>query len=101
MQRNLETRREIEKREAKHRGPTKKKTKKRDSVNQADDGTNDGTAWTRPGSVPASSATLLVTNYAYNAMGLVQDVTDPMGIDTRTLYDNLGKEKGTAYIRDR
>ncbi len=32
-------------------------------------GTIGGTAWTRPSSVPASSATLLATNYVYNAAG--------------------------------
>jgi RHS repeat-associated protein len=61
-------------------------------------GTNGGTAWTRPSSVPASSATLLVTNYVYNAAGWVQDVIDPMGIDDRTNYDNLGRV--TQTIQD-
>jgi RHS repeat-associated protein len=61
-------------------------------------GTNGGTAWTRPSSVPSSSATLLVTNYAYNSAGWLQDVTDPMGIDTRTNYDNLGRV--TQTIQD-
>jgi YD repeat-containing protein len=56
-----------------------------------DVGTNGGTAWTRPSSPPAPSATALVTSYIYNAAGLVQDTIDPMGIDTRTLYDNLGR----------
>jgi YD repeat-containing protein len=54
-------------------------------------GSNGGTAWTRPVSVPASSATLLVTQYTYNSAGWVYDVIDPMGIDTRTNYDNLGR----------
>jgi len=61
-------------------------------------GTNGGTAWTRPSTPPASSATALVTTYAYNSMGLVQDVTDPMGIVQRTLYDNLGRT--TKTIQD-
>jgi RHS repeat-associated protein len=60
-------------------------------IASVDAGTNGGTAWTRPSTVPASSPTLLVTTYAYNAMGLVQDVTDPMGIVNRTYYDNLGR----------
>jgi RHS repeat-associated protein len=60
-------------------------------IASVDAGTNGGTAWTRPGSVPAASPTLLVTTYAYNTMGLVQDVTDPQGIVNRTLYDNLGR----------
>jgi RHS repeat-associated protein len=60
-------------------------------TSSVDVGTNGGTAWTRPSTPPASSATTLVTMYAYNAMGLVQDVTDPQGIVNRTLYDNLGR----------
>jgi YD repeat-containing protein len=63
-----------------------------------DVGTNGGTAWSRPSTAPVSSPTVLVTSYAYNAMGLVQDVTDPMGIDTRTNYDNLGRV--TQTIQD-
>jgi hypothetical protein len=46
-------------------------------------GSNGGTAWTRPGTVPSSSATLLVTTYAYSYYDLdgpVVDVHDPMGI---------------------
>jgi hypothetical protein len=39
-------------------------------------GTNGGTAWTRPSSVPASSATLLVTNYAYSYYDLDGPVVD-------------------------
>src|SRR5262249_39362416 len=50
------------------------------------------------GPVPASSATLLVTNYIYNAAGWVQDVIDPMSIDDRTNYDNLGRV--TQTIQD-
>ncbi len=54
-------------------------------------GTNGGSTWTRPNTVPASSSTLLVTNNVYNGAGWLQDVIDPMGIDTRTNYDNLGR----------
>jgi YD repeat-containing protein len=63
-----------------------------------DVGTNGGSAWTRPGTPPSPSDTVLVTSYAYNAMGLVQDVTDPKGVDARTLYDNLGRV--TKTIQD-
>jgi RHS repeat-associated protein len=56
-----------------------------------DVGTNGGTAWTRPSAAPAPSDTVLVTGYAYNAAGWVQDVTDPKGIDTRSYYDSLGR----------
>jgi YD repeat-containing protein len=54
-------------------------------------GTNGGTAWTRPSTPPSSSATVLVTTTAYNAAGWAQDVTDPVGIDARTYYDNLDR----------
>ncbi len=67
-------------------------------IASVDAGTNGGTAWTRPSTVPASSATLLVTNYVYNAAGWVQDTIDPMGIDGRTNYDNLGRV--TQTIQD-
>jgi RHS repeat-associated protein len=60
-----------------------------------DVGTNGGTAWTRPTTPPTPSDTALVTNYAYNVAGWVQDVTDPRGIDARTLYDNLGRTTKT------
>jgi YD repeat-containing protein len=63
-----------------------------------DAGTNGGTAWTRPTTVPTSSPTLLVTQYVYNPAGWLQDTIDPMGIDTRTNYDNLGRV--TQTIQD-
>jgi RHS repeat-associated protein len=59
-------------------------------------GTNGGTAYTRPSTVSARSDTALVTTYAYDAAGRVQDVTDPNGITARTLYDALGRQ--TASI---
>jgi YD repeat-containing protein len=58
-------------------------------------GTNGGTVWTMPSMPPTPSATALVTSYAYNTMGLMQDVTDPQGIVNRTLYDNLGRSTKT------
>ena len=60
-----------------------------------DVGTNGGTAWTRPATPPAPSDTALVMTYGYNPAGWVQDVTDPKGIDTRTLYDALGRTTKT------
>jgi RHS repeat-associated protein len=54
-------------------------------------GTNGGTAYTRPSTVPSSSATVLVTTDSYNAAGWIQDVVDPRGLDYRTYYDNLGR----------
>jgi hypothetical protein len=56
-----------------------------------DVGTNGGSAWTRPSSVPTASDTVLVSSNTYNAAGWVSDVTDPRGIDTNTSYDNLGQ----------
>jgi RHS repeat-associated protein len=63
-----------------------------------DVGTDGGTAWTRPAMPPVPSDTVLVMSYVYNGAGWVQDVTDPKGIDTRTLYDNLGRV--TKAIQD-
>src|SRR5579884_3169033 len=62
-------------------------------IADVDAGTNGGTAWTRPATVPSSSATLLVTTYAYNywAFGPYVQVYDPMGIVTYYGYDNLGR----------
>ena len=57
----------------------------------ANAGTDGGSAWTRPSSVPSDSATLLVTSQTYSNAGLPQTVTDPRGIETKTLYDNLGR----------
>src|SRR5581483_2998504 len=62
-------------------------------IASVDAGTNGGTAWTRPGTVPSSSPTLLVTTYAYTyyAAGLYVQTHDAMGIDTYSNYDNLGR----------
>jgi RHS repeat-associated protein len=62
-----------------------------------DVGTNGGTAWVRPATVPAPSDTALVTSNTYDAAGRVQDVIDPRGIDSRTLYDNLGRVTATIH----
>jgi RHS repeat-associated protein len=56
-----------------------------------DVGTNGGTAYVRPNTPPARSDTALVTSYDYNAAGWIQDTMDPRGLDTRTLYDALGR----------
>jgi YD repeat-containing protein len=63
-----------------------------------DVGTNGGTAWTRPATLPTPSDTALVTSVAYNPSGWVQDVTDPKGIVNRSYYDNLGRV--TKSIQD-
>jgi RHS repeat-associated protein len=56
-----------------------------------DVGTNGGTAWTRPSSVPTASDTVLVTLTGYNAAGWVNSVTDPRAIVEQKSYDNLGE----------
>ncbi len=58
-------------------------------------GTNGGSSWTRPDDVPSRSDDVLVTSYSYNVAGLVEDVTDPMGIVSRTEYDALGRTTET------
>ena len=60
-----------------------------------DVGTNGGTAWVLPDTVPDRSDTALVTSYTYNAAGWVQDTIDPRGIDTYTEYDALGRTTET------
>jgi RHS repeat-associated protein len=64
-------------------------------VATVDVGTNGGTAWTRPGTVPTRSDTALVTSQAYNAAGWVESTTDPRGIVSKTYYDNLGRTTKT------
>ena len=58
-------------------------------------GTNGGVAYVRPGTAPARSDTVLVTTYAYDLAGRVQDVTDPKAIVARTLYDALSRTTAT------
>ncbi len=54
-------------------------------------GTNGGSAYTRPSTVPSDSATVLVTLMAYNVAGYVDTTTDPRGIVTKQYEDNLGR----------
>jgi RHS repeat-associated protein len=63
-----------------------------------DVGTNGGSAYTRPSSVPSPSDTTLVTSYGYNAAGWVSDETDPLGILNKTYYDAAGRV--TKTIQD-
>ncbi len=58
-------------------------------------GTNGGTPWTLPGSVPSRSDTVLVSSTTYNSAGEVATVTDPRGIVAETLYDALGRTTET------
>jgi hypothetical protein len=59
-------------------------------------GTNGGSAWTRPGSVPTRSDTVLVTSMTYNDEGLLDTTTDPRAIVSKTFYDNLGRTTKTV-----
>src|SRR5262249_51000406 len=43
-------------------------------------GTNGGSAYTRPSSVPSRSDTVLVVDYGYNSAGWAETTTDPRGI---------------------
>ena len=52
-----------------------------------DVGTNGGTAYTRPATVPARSDTTLVTEYGYNAAGWLETTTDPRGLVGKQFYD--------------
>jgi RHS repeat-associated protein len=54
-------------------------------------GTNGGSAYTRPSSVPSRSDTVLVMDVAYNAAAWAETQTDPRGIAGKTYYDNLGR----------
>jgi YD repeat-containing protein len=65
-----------------------------------DVGTNGGTAWTRPATVPAPSDTLLVASTAYTPAGFVDSTTDPRGIVTKDFYDSLGRVTKTVAAYD-
>ncbi|MGL4421870.1 MAG: hypothetical protein ACRCZF_14475, partial [Gemmataceae bacterium] len=64
-------------------------------VASVDVGTNGGTAWTRPGTVPARSDTVLVTSMTYDAAGRTYETTDPRGLVNRTFYDAQGRTTKT------
>src|SRR5262249_1761404 len=63
-------------------------------------GTNGGSAYTRPSSVPSRSDTVLVSSLGYNSAGWVESSTDPRGIVSKQYYDNLGRTTKTiqAYV---
>jgi RHS repeat-associated protein len=60
-----------------------------------DVGTNGGSAYTRPGTVPSRSDTVLVTEFGYNAAGLVETTTDPKGLVGKSFYDLMGRTTKT------
>ncbi|MES2659494.1 MAG: RHS repeat-associated core domain-containing protein [Verrucomicrobiota bacterium] len=61
------------------------------TVASANYGTNGGVVPSRPMRVPASSAGILVSTLVYNSAGQVVSAFTPMGIETRSEYDNLGR----------
>jgi RHS repeat-associated protein len=54
-------------------------------------GTNGGSAFTRPGTAPSSSDTVLVTSTEYNSVGQAYKTTDPAGKESRREYDDAGR----------
>jgi len=61
-----------------------------------DVGTNAGASYTRPGSAPSASDTVLVNSYAYNLAGWPAQQTDPRGLKSKWVYDNAGRVKQTT-----
>ncbi len=61
-------------------------------IHAVDFGTNGGLPFVRPTAAALTRSDIaLVTSYDYNDAGLVDQVTDPSGVKTRTLYDALGR----------
>ena len=58
----------------------------------ADYGTNGGTAFTRPATVPTRSDTILVSTTSYNDDGEVFSTLDPQNTETRFEYDAAGRQ---------
>lgn len=56
-----------------------------------DVGTSGASSYTRPGSVPSRSDTVLVSSVEYDAAGRQWKTTDPCGLESRTTYDLLGR----------
>ena len=64
-----------------------------------DGSTSTGTFGRSGYSLPARSDSKLITSYSYNPDGTVEDVTDPKGIVTRTIYD--GAQRKITTIQNR
>jgi RHS repeat-associated protein len=58
-------------------------------------GTNGGSTWSRPSTVPSRSDTTLVTSVSYDSAGRSFETTDPLGLKARTYYDALGRTTKT------
>ncbi len=71
-----------------------------DAVNRLTDGvdvgTNGGTVYVPPATVPAGSDTVLVSHTDYDAAGRVGDTIDPRGLVTLMTYDMLGRTTQTV-----
>ncbi len=64
-------------------------------------GTNGSSAYSRPSTAPSSSSTVLRTDYGYNsATGLLEKVTDPKGIESKSYYDAMGRTTKTVEAND-
>jgi RHS repeat-associated protein len=61
-----------------------------------DVGTNGASSWSRPGSVPSRSSTVLVNSVTFDAAGRVYEATDAAGRVMRTTYDALGRTTKTV-----
>jgi RHS repeat-associated protein len=58
-------------------------------------GTNGGSIWSRPSTVPTRSDTVLVSSITYDSAGRAFETTDPRGLIARTEYDDLGRTTRT------
>jgi YD repeat-containing protein len=58
-------------------------------------GTNGGSSYTRPGSVPSRSDTVLVNSIGYNTAGWQAESTDPMGRINKSYFDLAGRTTKT------
>lgn len=56
-----------------------------------DVGTNASSSWTRPGSVPSRSDTILVHEVGYNASGWASETIDASGTVNKTYFDHAGR----------
>jgi len=57
----------------------------------ADYGTNGGSSFTRPTTIPARSETVLVTSFDYNDRGETEKISDAMGTITHQTFDDAGR----------
>jgi RHS repeat-associated protein len=69
-------------------------------IASVDVGTNGGSAYTRPSSVPSRSDTVFVTSTAYNSAGWIDTVTDPRNLVTKSFQDNLGRTTKSVAAYD-